>query len=190
MNPKKFGKLANHKQEPWKEPLPEFIESLYRKRFKKDRPESVRSVEQMVKEKERKQAERKVRKQQEQDRQQSPVKTVTATLFCCRRWIISVSSQIDEEQTEYNRCQAQYPECAAGDLMHLQGISLGGAMLENQLQKYFGFDSFKKGQKEVIDRIMKGQSAAAIFPTGAGKSLCYQLPAVLLPGMTTEIHIF
>ena len=71
MNPKKFGKVANHKQEPWKEPLPDFIESLYRKRFKKDRPEDARSVERMVKEKERKQAERKARKQQEQDRQQS-----------------------------------------------------------------------------------------------------------------------
>ena len=60
-------------------------------------------------------------------------------------------------------------------------------MLENQLQKYFGFNSFKKGQKEVIDKIMKGQSAAAIFPTGAGKSLCYQLPAILLPKMTLVV---
>jgi len=72
INPKKFGKLANHMQEPWKEPLPDFIESLYRKRFKKDRPENVRSVERMVKEEKRKQAERKAQKQQEQDRQQSP----------------------------------------------------------------------------------------------------------------------
>jgi len=39
MNPKKFGKLANHKQEPWKVPLPQFIEHLYHKRFGKDRPE-------------------------------------------------------------------------------------------------------------------------------------------------------
>lgn len=60
-------------------------------------------------------------------------------------------------------------------------------MLEKQLQKYFGFNSFKKGQEEVIDRIMKGQSAAAIFPTGAGKSLCYQLPAMLLPGITLVV---
>ena len=60
-------------------------------------------------------------------------------------------------------------------------------MLENQLQKYFGFNSFKKGQKEVILKIMKGQSAAAIFPTGAGKSLCYQLPAMLLPGITLVV---
>jgi ATP-dependent DNA helicase RecQ len=59
--------------------------------------------------------------------------------------------------------------------------------LENQLQKYFGFDSFKKGQKEVILKIMNGQSVAAIFPTGAGKSLCYQLPAILLPEMTLVV---
>jgi len=71
MNPKKFGKLANHKQEPWKQPLPDFIESLYWKRFKKDHPDNVRSIEQMVKDAKRKQAERKVRKQQERDPQQS-----------------------------------------------------------------------------------------------------------------------
>ena len=39
MNPRKFGSLANHKQEPWKAPLPDFIEDLYLKRFKKTRPE-------------------------------------------------------------------------------------------------------------------------------------------------------
>jgi hypothetical protein len=45
MNPKKLGKLDNHKQEPWKLPLPEFIEELYRKRFGKDRPDTVLSIE-------------------------------------------------------------------------------------------------------------------------------------------------
>ena len=59
--------------------------------------------------------------------------------------------------------------------------------MEDQLQKYFGFTSFKKGQKEVITRIMNGESAAAIFPTGAGKSLCYQLPGVLLPNLTLVV---
>ncbi len=59
--------------------------------------------------------------------------------------------------------------------------------MENELQKYFGFNSFKKGQKEVILKVMKGQSVAAIFPTGAGKSLCYQLPAILLPEMTLVV---
>lgn len=41
MNPKKFGSLANHKQETWKAPLPDFIEDLYFKRFKKDRPDVI-----------------------------------------------------------------------------------------------------------------------------------------------------
>ena len=41
MNPKKFGSLANHKQEPWKAPLPDFIESLYRKRFRKETRNTV-----------------------------------------------------------------------------------------------------------------------------------------------------
>ncbi len=54
-------------------------------------------------------------------------------------------------------------------------------MLKQQLHSHFGFDSFLKGQKDVIQNILDGQSAAAIFPTGAGKSLCYQLPAILLP---------
>ena len=71
MNPKKLGGKANHKQEPWKVPLPEFIEELYFKRFGKTRPEDVRSIEQMVKDKEQKQIERKARKQEERNRQPS-----------------------------------------------------------------------------------------------------------------------
>jgi hypothetical protein len=49
MNPKKLGKTANHKQEPWKAPLPVFIEQLYFKRFGKTRPDEVRSIEQVFK---------------------------------------------------------------------------------------------------------------------------------------------
>ena len=60
-------------------------------------------------------------------------------------------------------------------------------MLKQQLQKYFGFDSFLKGQEDVIRKVLDHQSAVAIFPTGAGKSLCYQLPAMLLPGMTLVV---
>jgi hypothetical protein len=44
MNPKKFGSLANHKQERWKAPLPEFIEDLYYKRFKKDQPDVINQL--------------------------------------------------------------------------------------------------------------------------------------------------
>jgi ATP-dependent DNA helicase RecQ len=59
--------------------------------------------------------------------------------------------------------------------------------LEDELQTHFGFGRFKAGQKDVIERLMANQSAAALFPTGAGKSLCYQLPALLLPGLTLVI---
>ena len=69
MNPKKFGGLANHKQEPWKVPLPDFIEGLYFKSFSKTRPDQVRSIEQMVADNERKRAARKARKQAERERQ-------------------------------------------------------------------------------------------------------------------------
>ena len=69
MNPKKLGGKANHKQEPWKLPLPEFIEELYFKRFGKTQPDHVRPIEQMVKDKKQKQAARKALKQEERNRQ-------------------------------------------------------------------------------------------------------------------------
>jgi hypothetical protein len=47
-NPRKLGKLANHKQEPWKMPLPEFIEDLYRRRYGADSPAAVMSIEEKV----------------------------------------------------------------------------------------------------------------------------------------------
>ena len=65
MNPKKFGSLANHKQEPWKAPLPVFVADLYRKRFGKDRPDDVRPLEEIVADRKRKKAERKAAHQQQ-----------------------------------------------------------------------------------------------------------------------------
>jgi len=59
--------------------------------------------------------------------------------------------------------------------------------LVNKLHKYFGFDNFLKGQQEVINLVVEKESAAAIFPTGSGKSLCYQLPALLLEHMTLVV---
>jgi len=55
------------------------------------------------------------------------------------------------------------------------------------LQQRFGFTKFNPGQREVIEHLMAGRSAAAVFATGAGKSLCYQLPATLLPGLTLVV---
>ena len=54
LNPNKFGKLSNHKQEPWKLPLPDFIEYIYVKRFNKERPDVIKSVERIVKERKKK----------------------------------------------------------------------------------------------------------------------------------------
>ncbi len=59
--------------------------------------------------------------------------------------------------------------------------------LDSSLQQYFGFDEFRPGQREVMEHLLAGHSAAAVFPTGAGKSLCYQLPALLLPGVTLVV---
>nr|WP_320119416.1 ATP-dependent DNA helicase RecQ [uncultured Marinifilum sp.] len=60
-------------------------------------------------------------------------------------------------------------------------------MLKNLLKDNFGFSTFKPGQKEVISNILEGKSAIAIFPTGSGKSLCYQLPALQLAELTLVV---
>jgi ATP-dependent DNA helicase RecQ len=59
--------------------------------------------------------------------------------------------------------------------------------LLNNLHDYFGFSEFREGQRRVIERLMDGDSAVAIFPTGGGKSLCYQLPAILLEHLTLVV---
>src|SRR5262249_26295025 len=55
------------------------------------------------------------------------------------------------------------------------------------LRDTFGFADYRPGQKEVIDHLLAGRSAAAFFPTGGGKSLCYQLPALMLPGLAVVV---
>ncbi|RYD62502.1 MAG: RecQ family ATP-dependent DNA helicase [Verrucomicrobiaceae bacterium] len=55
------------------------------------------------------------------------------------------------------------------------------------LKEHFGFDAFRGGQEPVIRALLAGRSALAVFPTGGGKSLCYQLPALLLDGLTIVV---
>ena len=55
------------------------------------------------------------------------------------------------------------------------------------LTRYFGYTSFRDKQREIIEAILKGNNVLAAFPTGYGKSLCYQLPALTLPGLTVVV---
>ena len=55
------------------------------------------------------------------------------------------------------------------------------------LNKYFGYSSFRQGQYDIIDRILKGNNVFCIMPTGGGKSLCYQIPALIMKGTTLVI---
>ncbi len=55
------------------------------------------------------------------------------------------------------------------------------------LKKYFGYNSFREGQELLIEAILAGRDVLGIMPTGAGKSVCYQVPALLLPGVTIVV---
>ncbi|WP_308748918.1 DNA helicase RecQ [uncultured Anaerococcus sp.] len=59
--------------------------------------------------------------------------------------------------------------------------------ITSNLKKYFGFDSFRKGQREIIEKILEGRDVLGVLPTGGGKSICYQLPALMKDGLTLVI---
>ena len=55
------------------------------------------------------------------------------------------------------------------------------------LKRYFGYDAFRTGQEALVDALLCGRDVLGIMPTGAGKSLCYQVPALMLQGVTLVI---
>ena len=70
LNPDKLGKIDNHRQEPWKAPLPQFIEDIYYKRFKREEPETVKPLKQILKEMETK---KKLQKEKKEERRKQRV---------------------------------------------------------------------------------------------------------------------
>src|SRR5687767_14321919 len=59
--------------------------------------------------------------------------------------------------------------------------------LQAELKRHFGFDAFKPGQEAVLRDVLAGRDVIAVMPTGDGKSLCFQLPALLRPGVTVVV---
>ena len=59
--------------------------------------------------------------------------------------------------------------------------------IAHALKQHFGFDGFRPHQKDIVDAVLRGQDVFASLPTGGGKSLCYQLPAVMLQGLTLVV---
>ena len=55
------------------------------------------------------------------------------------------------------------------------------------LKSFFGKDNFRPGQREVVEALLSGRDVLALWPTGAGKSLTYQLPALIMPGLTVVV---
>ena len=68
-----------------------------------------------------------------------------------------------------------------------EDIAIDPALSKQILQQQFGLPDFRSGQREVIDRLLARKNVAAVFPTGGGKSLCYQLPSQIFDGTTVVV---
>jgi ATP-dependent DNA helicase RecQ len=66
-------------------------------------------------------------------------------------------------------------------------VVVGMSVLHDTLAKHFGHRTFRSGQDSLVSAVLSGRDVLAVMPTGSGKSLCYQLPALMLPGTTLVV---
>ena len=82
---------------------------------------------------------------------------------------------------------SQVANTAASAEISSQACTANNALLLETLKHHFGYESFRAGQAEIINNLLQGRDSLVLMPTGGGKSLCYQLPAILLPGVTIVV---
>ena len=96
-------------------------------------------------------------------------------------------SRGDDADIEVVDVDASAPKPAHRDPVYLQRLAESSLGRQSILRSFFNFTSFNRGQEEAIEMVLEGKSTLLILPTAGGKSLCYQLPAAVLPGLTLVI---